>query len=238
MKAEVVALNGANERAVILKLTPIVRGWSAYYRTVVSKRTFDALDHYVFKLTYRWAKRQHPKKPKSWIVRRHFGKFNKSRNDNWVFGDRSNGAYLPKFAWTSIVRHVLIKYRASPDDPTLISYWATRRRKKTPPPMDKLSLSLAYRQKGLCPLCRQALIPGIEYEPENAREWITWFAASKKALNKHHFVYRRDGGTDDRKNLRLVHADCHRQLHAKDGSRASTQQPMTPHGACLSRVPR
>jgi RNA-directed DNA polymerase len=224
MKAEITALNGANETAVILKLTPIVRGWSAYYRTVVSSRTFAALDHYVFKLTYRWAKRQHPKKPKNWIVRRHFGKFNKSRNDNWVFGEPNSGAYLPKFAWTGIVRHVMIKYRASPDDPALIGYWGTRRRKRTPP-MDKVSLSLAHRQKGLCPLCRQALIPGAEYEPESPREWIAWFAASRKALNKHHFVYRRDGGTDERKNLRLVHAECHRQHHAHDGRRAREQEP-------------
>ncbi|MGR3936458.1 group II intron reverse transcriptase/maturase [Streptomyces sp. BRA346] len=230
MKAEIVTLNGANEQAVVLKLTPIVRGWSAYYRTVVSSRTFALLDHYVFKLTYRWAKRQHPKKPKNWIVKRYFGKFNKSRNDNWVFGDRSSGAYLPKFAWTGIVRHTLTKYRASLDDPALIGYWETRRRKKTPPPMDKVSLSLAYRQKGLCPLCCQALIPGAEYEPESPREWIAWFAASKKALNKHHFVYRRDGGTDERTNLRLVHADCHRQHHAHDGRRTRQQEPATPVG--------
>lgn len=230
MKAEMKALNGSNTTAVMLKLTPIIRGWSAYYRTVVSSRVFAALDRYVFKLTYRWAKRSHPKKPKSWIVKRHFGKFNKSRNDQWVFGDRISGAYLPKFAWTGIVRHVLIKYRASVDDPELIGYWDTRRRKRTPPPMDKVSLSLAYRQKGLCPLCRQALIPGAEYEPESPREWIAWFAASKKALNKHHFVYRRDGGSDETKNLRLVHAECHRQHHANDGIRTSTQKPAMPVG--------
>jgi len=230
LKAEMTALNGANEEAVIRRLTPIVRGWSAYYRTVVSSKAFAALDNYVFKLTYRWAKRNHPKKPKNWIVKRYFGKFSRSRNDQWVFGDRVSGMHLPKFAWTKIVRHVLIKYRASPDDPALIRYWDTRRRKKAPPPMDKVSLSLAFRQKGLCPLCHQALIPGAEYEPESPREWIEWFAASKKALNKHHFVYRRDGGSDERKNLRLVHADCHRQLHAKDGSRTRTQNPAMPLG--------
>ncbi|MFD9434182.1 group II intron reverse transcriptase [Streptomyces sp. NPDC060002] len=216
LKAEMTALNGANEEAVIRRLTPIVRGWSAYYRTVVSSKAFAALDHYVFKLTYRWAKRNHPKKPKNWIVKRYFGKFSRSRNDQWVFGDRVTGMHLTKFAWTKLFRHVLIKYRASPDDPALIRYWDTRRRKKTPPPMDKVSLSLAFRQKGLCPLCHQALIPGAEYEPESPREWIEWFAASKKALNKHHFVYRRDGGSDEKKNLRLVHAYCHRQLQAKD----------------------
>lgn len=230
LKAVMMTLNGSNNAAVMLKLTPIIRGWSAYYRTVVSSKAFAAMDQYVFKLTYRWAKRNHSKKSKNWIIKRYFGKFNKSRNDQWVFGDHASGAYLPKFAWTGIVRHVLIKYRASVDDPALIGYWDTRRRKKAPPPMDKVSLSLAYRQKGLCPLCRQALIPGAEYEPESPREWIAWFAASKKALNKHHFVYRRDGGSDEKKNLRLVHAECHRQHHANDGKRSRTRKPAMPLG--------
>jgi hypothetical protein len=40
-------------------------------------------------------------KPKRWIVGRYFGKFNKFRNDHWVFGDRDSGAYLVKFSWTA-----------------------------------------------------------------------------------------------------------------------------------------
>jgi RNA-directed DNA polymerase len=31
-------------------------------------------------------------------VRRYFGKFCTSRNDQWVFGDRDSGAYLLRFA--------------------------------------------------------------------------------------------------------------------------------------------
>ena len=48
-------------------------------------------------------------KPKHWIVGRYFGKFNKFRNDRWVFGDRGSGAYLVKFSWTAIHRHVPVK---------------------------------------------------------------------------------------------------------------------------------
>jgi RNA-directed DNA polymerase len=75
-----------------------VRGWSAYYRSAASSRTFSDLDDYMWKLTYKWARHSHPNKPRSWIVKRHFGKFNKFRNDKWVFGDRECGAYLPKFS--------------------------------------------------------------------------------------------------------------------------------------------
>jgi RNA-directed DNA polymerase len=84
----------------------------------------------------------------------------------------------------------------------------------------KTSLLLTVRQQGLCPLCKQALIVGAEYEPDSPREWINWFAASKKMLHKHHFTYRRDGGSDEH-DLRLVHSECHRQHHAGDRERTT-----------------
>jgi RNA-directed DNA polymerase len=51
--AEMKALRGANAAAVLQRLNPIIRGWSAYYRTVVSTQTYSGLDHYVWQLTYR-----------------------------------------------------------------------------------------------------------------------------------------------------------------------------------------
>lgn len=218
LRSEMQALLGQSITVVLRRLSPIVRGWSAYYRTVVSSRVFSALDSYVWTLTYKWAKRTHPKKSKRWIVSKYFGRLNRSKNDNWVFGDRTTGAHLPKFTWTSIRRHQLVKGKSSLDDPTLGDYWSQRRRTRTPPPMDRVSLTLAARQKGICPLCGQALIVGAEYEPDSPREWIDWFDAMKKRLHKHHFAYRRNGGSDEVKNLRLVHSECHRQHHAGDGS--------------------
>ena len=109
LRVEIRSLRGANAQAVIARLNPIVRGWSAYYRTAVSSEIFVALDHYLWKLTYKWAKHSHPNKPTRWIVRRYFGTFNKSRQDRWVFGDRDSGAYLTRFAWTKIVRHPMVR---------------------------------------------------------------------------------------------------------------------------------
>jgi RNA-directed DNA polymerase len=216
LRTEVKGQYGSNAAGVHRALSPIIRGWSAYYRTVVSSKVFSSLDHYMWDLTWEWARRNHPRKPRIWVANRYFDTFDTSRNDRWVFGDRVSGAYLPKFAWTGIVRHVKVKGSASPDDPALADYWQDRRRKKTPPPMDKVSLSLAFKQKGLCPLCKQALIAEAEYEPDNPRLWISWFAIQKKLLHKQHLTHRHDGGTDDRTSLRLVHSACHR-LHAGDG---------------------
>lgn len=220
LRSEVTALRGANSGAVVKKLNPIIKGWATYYRTVVSKETFKSLDAYVWTLTQKWVKHSHPNKPKKWRLARYFGRFNSTRNDQWVFGDRNSGAYIYKFNWTRIVRHVIVKGSNSPDDPSLTDYWASRRRKRIPETVDRWSLTLASRQKGICPLCKQPLIPDAEYEPENPREWAAWFSASMKPLHKHHFIYRRDGGSDEQTNLRLVHAACHRQHHARDHRRA------------------
>jgi RNA-directed DNA polymerase len=73
LRTELRSLRGANAQAVIARLNPIIRGWSAYYRTAVSSEIFRALDHYLWKLTYKWAKHSHPNKPVRSIVRRYFG---------------------------------------------------------------------------------------------------------------------------------------------------------------------
>src|SRR5674476_290571 len=124
LRTEMRALRGANAVAVLGRLNPIIRGWAAYYRTVVSSEAFGALDEYMWKLTYKWAKHNHPNKSKHWIVSRYLGEFNRFRRDRWVFGDRDSGAYRTKFAWTNIVRHRMVKGGSSPDDPGLAQYWA------------------------------------------------------------------------------------------------------------------
>ncbi|WP_330256922.1 hypothetical protein OG874_21585 [Nocardia sp. NBC_00565] len=125
---------------------------TAGYRGVVSTREFSRLDAYMWRLTYRWARFSHPKKSKWWVVDRYYGQFNKSSQNRWVFGDRVSGLYLHKFAWTKIVRHVMVKGTASPDDPGLAQYWADRRRRMTTP-LGRHTLRLLHQQAGRCPLC-------------------------------------------------------------------------------------
>ncbi len=49
------SLRGANARAVIKRLNPIIRGWAAYYRGAVSSETFRALDGHLWRLAFKWA---------------------------------------------------------------------------------------------------------------------------------------------------------------------------------------
>jgi RNA-directed DNA polymerase len=208
LAAEMRALRGSNAQAVLAKVVPITRGWSAYYRCVVSKRTFTSLDDYMWKLTYKWAKYSHPNKPKSWIISRYYGRFNTARQDHWVFGDRHSGGYLPKFAWTKIVRHCMVPGTASRDDPGLAAYWAGRRRRHKPP-LDNGTLRLIQAQKGRCPLCADYLLHA-DREPASPREWEQWLTTTRKAITRHNLIARGPGNEPG--GIRLIHVSCYRRI--------------------------
>jgi RNA-directed DNA polymerase len=227
LRAEMRSLRGTNAQAVIARLNPIVRGWAAYYRTVVSSEIFTALDHYLWKLTYKWAKHSHPNKPTRWIVRRYFGTFNKSRHDQWVFGDRDSGAYLHRFAWTNIVRHQMVRGTSSPDDPALTEYWAARRRRGIPRPIDPATLRLLQSQHCRCPWCGQLLLDA-DRPPQTPREWEQWLAATRKAITRS-AIAEQAGSTPDEGRLRLLHAHCSRRS-AGDAKPGSFCPPPSPRG--------
>ena len=220
------ALRGANVAAVLAKISPIVRGWVAYYRTVVSSRVFSVLTDYLWKLTYKWACWSHSNKPKRWIVKRYFGKFNKFRNDRWVFGDRDTGAHLPKPAWTDIVRHTLVKDGSSPDDPNLAEYWAQRRR-KVKPPLDAYTVRLLSKQDGRCSLCGEnLLIP--DQPPQTPEGWEWWFLwVTKKAIKADYLVHHNAPGAPHDDQTYLVHATCRRARNPTRATANSVPQPTT-----------
>jgi RNA-directed DNA polymerase len=206
LAAEMRALRGGNAAMVLATINPITRGWANYYRGAASSRVYASLDRYMWQLTYKWACHRHSHKPKIWITSRYFGRYNKSRQDHWVFGDRDSGAYMPKLAWTKIVRHPLVRGRASPDDPAQASYWADRRR-KTRPPLDRSTLHLLRRQNGRCPLCGDLLLHA-DREPQSPHEWEQWHRTTRKAITRHIVTRGRDGPPD---GTRLMHAHCQRR---------------------------
>jgi RNA-directed DNA polymerase len=231
LSTEMRALRGSNAIAVIRTMNPIVRGWAAYYRSVVSKEVFSEVDNHLWLLTYRWALRAHPNKPKPWVTDRYFGKFNSSRQDRWVFGDRDSGAYLVRFVWTKIVRHQIVTGTSSPDDPALTEYWDQRRRRK-PLPLGKATLRLLQAQHGRCPLCGELLLHA-DNQPQSPDEWEQWLRVIRKAIKKDQIAHRgRHSGPDDNA-LRLVHAHCQRRKAAAKGH--STSAHLRAPGACLSR---
>jgi RNA-directed DNA polymerase len=178
--------------ALINEMTPVIRGWSHYFRTGVAKETFSALDNFMYYRAQRYMKRRHPTQSGRWRTQKYRGRA-VGHHDHWAFQDKGRNATLRKFAGTKIVRHRLVRSTYSPDDPTLQDYWRQRRAK--PHMTTRRGRQLAQRQQGQCPVCHHHLDNGED-------------------LQVHHVVPKKHGGTDDLVNLRLVHHTCHRQIHS------------------------
>ncbi|WP_370949242.1 group II intron maturase-specific domain-containing protein [Amycolatopsis sp. cg5] len=217
LRAEIRGHRGHETKALLRTLNPIVRGWAAYYRTVVSKKIFQDLDHYVFHLLYRWGLHRHPNKSRRWIVSRYFGRFNKSRNEKWVFGDHVTGAYLHHFGWTKIVRHIMVTGTSSVDDPTLTDYWADRRRRRFSP-VDNTTLRLLKQQQGTCWVCGDYLLHA-DRQPESPQEWERWLRVVKKAMRSNH-IATRPPDEPIKEQIYLIHAYCRTGFRRQDQSSA------------------
>jgi RNA-directed DNA polymerase len=218
LRCEWLALRGQSAHVVISRLNPIIRGWANYFRNAVSKRVFNSLDNWMWRRCIRYARHTHPRKGWAWLVRRYFGRFNRGRNDRWVFGDKNTGKYLLKFAWTPIRRHVQVRGTSSPDDPQLRRYWEARRAQTSV--FFGIDQALARRQRYLCPVCHDSLFNG-------------------EKLHRHHVVHRKDGGGDELSNRRLLHRFCHQQIHSGRAPLAAVRRLKDDAvGVCLSPVHR
>jgi RNA-directed DNA polymerase len=134
-----------------------------------------------------------------------------------VFGDRDSCAHLLKFSWTKITRHMLSRAWASPDDPTLTSYWAARRRRGEPP-LDPARLRLLRKQRGRCPHCRDLLLHA-DQEPAHPDEWQQWITAASTATRHQAIVLDADPGTGSGPAIfRLIHTHCRRRQPDGTGS--------------------
>jgi RNA-directed DNA polymerase len=225
LAAEMRRLRGSNAEAVIAALNPVIRGWAAYHRGMVSSEVFNALGAYMWKLTWKWARHSHPNKPARWVKARYFGSFNPFRRDTWVFGDRKTGSYLRKHCWTNIRRHVMVKGGASPDDPDLAGYWRYRRDKHGTP-LDSGARNLLRRQRGCCPLCGDRLLTP-DHLPDSPEEWQNWwFDVTQRTIERAPSTPGQQPGTRDT-TTSLIHASCHRALQGQ-WRRSPALQPVTP----------
>jgi RNA-directed DNA polymerase len=223
--AELRALRGACPDEVIRVMNPIIRGQANYYRMGASSKAFHTLDKHLWQHVFKWARRRHPRKSRKWVAARYFGAFNPARCDKWVFGDRDTGAYLHRYAWTKIVRHIPVAGTNSPDDPALAQYWANRRRKRKPPQLAESWQCALRLQQGLCPLCREPLL-FADHVPDSPSQWETWYRGIRKAI-AHHAITERPGRTTHR----LVHTHCARRQPADGAHQSGNADAYTPSEA-------
>ncbi len=90
-------------------LNPIITGWSNYHRSAVAKEIFSKLDHIVWNMLWRWAKRRHPDKRNTWIANKYW---HSEGTRNWVFSTGENR--LKPFSDTKIVRCAGLKLDMNP----------------------------------------------------------------------------------------------------------------------------
>ncbi|MBV5310401.1 group II intron maturase-specific domain-containing protein, partial [Chromatium okenii] len=206
LRETIKSLHGTSQEVVIKTLNPMIRGWANYHAGQVSKETYEKVDSEIWKALWKWARRTHPKKRKHWVANRYWLSVG---NRNWVFGYYRKGkdgkkqkqlVKLLKYADTPIVRHVKVKSDANPFDMQWEQYWEQRAYHTVKSSDKNLSgqvKSLWLRQKGKCPVCKQLI--------STEEEWAI-----------HHVIAKTLGGQDTLDNLRLLHGNCHRQIHSKN----------------------
>jgi len=175
------------------KANPVIRGWAGYFRVGVSARAFEKLDNYLFKLQWRWIKRQHPTKSARWRRKKYWGQVRSESAAIWDFKGQTK--HMRDHAWTPIKRHVMVQRWACWDDPDMEKYWELRKMQEAVNSLTPFQLVIAKRQKYVCPNCRDFLM--------NGEEW-----------HEHRVIPGSEGGKYTQDNIRLVHLFCHQAEHS------------------------
>jgi len=102
------------QKKLIRKLNPVLRGWAMYYRYSDANRAFEIVDYELWKLLWRWAKRRHLHRGKKWILNKYFGKIGGA---NWVFRDEKTGYSLIQVVNIRRLKYKFVVGTLSPYDP-------------------------------------------------------------------------------------------------------------------------
>ena len=134
IRATIKSNNTAKTENLIHVLNNKLRGWSNYHRHVCAKKTFEYIDHFIFKALWRWATRRHPNKGGCWIKRKYF---RTTYSRNWIFSTKIRkrdgetvNLDLFNIGQVKIKRHVKIKANANPYDPQFAEYFMQRKENK------------------------------------------------------------------------------------------------------------
>lgn len=188
---EVAKRRGVEQAVLIKSLTPLIVGWSRYYASVVSKRTFNYLDAVLFSNLWTWALHRHPGKSKHWVIHRYWSQ---TEGKLWSFQTPTGSLTMPSHSKTPIRRHVKVKGDRSLYDGDWV-YWSTRlgRRPDVPVRVSKL----LQKQQGTCWEC------GLYFRDGDLME-------------VDHIIPLSSGGKDAFYNLQLLHRHCHDQKTTGD----------------------
>jgi RNA-directed DNA polymerase len=187
---------------LIKQLNPKIRGWANYHRSVVSKEIFSGIDKEIWRLTFQWAKRRHPKKNMEWIFRKYYKRI---KGVNYRFsGFEIQKDGTPKeqtlllMSYTPIRRHVKILQSAHPYDAKYDGYFEKRTSEKWKNNSLKFHIqwNINNLQEGKCPCCSEELKIG--------QNWC--ISLKRKASN---------GGEYKSDNMDVIHNRCYEEWQTK-----------------------
>lgn len=187
----IIAHRGAPQAALINHLNPVIRGWTGYYSTVSSKRTFSKLSAHTYLKLQRWAQRRHRRKPRTWVAKTYWH----PERGRWHFATK-DGVKLYEHHQMPIRRHVKVRGNKSPYDGDWV-YWASKLGHH--PDVPQRAASLLKRQQGRCVWCRLYFRDGDLLEVD-------------------HIIPLSIGGKDAYTNWQVLHRHCHDNKTAADGS--------------------
>ena len=190
----------ATQNSLIHLLNPKVIGWANYYRYVVSSQIFANIDYILWQRTLHWTKRRHSQKSMAWIIEKYY---TRQRNTRILrFTDKKTKSTLGTMSKVfSKKRFVKVKNAMRVYNTDHAEYWNKREYLNTQKRLyAKQSRVLFEKQNGLCLYCKSQITETnvVNYE-----------------THVHHMLPRAFGGTERYSNLRLLHNDCHVDLHKR-----------------------
>ena len=110
---------------------------------------------------------------------------------------------IPSIARIPIKRFIKVNndYRVYNNNPTNLAYWEKREYLNAYNQIESVKRSRLFsKQKGKCPHCNGII------SQQNIQDSET---------HVHHVIPKSQSGTDSYSNLKLLHSECHREIHTK-----------------------
>ena len=189
-----------SQENLIRILRPKIIGWGMYYRFVNNRYEQFRFDRLIWHNLKRWGKRRHPKKSNRWVREKYF--VNRPNTRIWEFGIKEQNNFFPRLS--EIPKKMFIKvnnkYRVYDKDAESQEYWRKREYVNAYNQIETVRRQKLFkRQKGKCYHCKKS----FNEEDLNTHQ-----------VHTHHIIPKKQGGNDNYNNLRLVHTNCHWEIHA------------------------
>ena len=190
----------SRQNSLIHLLNPKLLGWANFFRFVNSSTTFGTIDKTTWNRSLNWAKRKHPGKSTQWLIRKYYSKRGRTRSSD--FTDKKDNIRLVRMSDIfSKKPFVIVKNKMRIYSADNADYWRNREYRNTLNSLFVRKLQeLFSTQQGTCPYCKTQIIPEDVVNGE---------------VHTHHMLPRSFGGTDRYSNLRLLHKECHIELHKR-----------------------